>query len=149
MVWCHKLPPPAPNFFLSHHESHCRGWAAINPQSGWGSVTPYPRPAATEAVYLIVPQEFSYVFMHYTHVSHRKHQLQPSQLMPACVSLQKNSTLAVPGSIWFRGACMWRSEAPEGGQQEELGAFCIWEFPLLSTEQKLERAVEGGGSCCM
>lgn len=69
MVWYHRLPPPAPKFFLSHHERHCRGWAAISPQSGWVPVIPYPRPAATEEVYLIAPQEFNHVFMHYTHVT--------------------------------------------------------------------------------
>lgn len=54
---------------------------------------------------------------------HRKHQLQRCQLMPACVSLQGNSALAVPGSIWLRGVCRWRSEALEGGLTRGIKCF--------------------------
>lgn len=145
MLWCHRLPPPGPNFLLSYHERHCRGWAAISPQSGWGAVTPHRRPAATEAVYLTEPQEFSYVFMHYAYVT----AIESTSSNPASWCQPASPCKGIPLSLLQVAhdigvcACEHLKYLKEA-QPEELDAFCIWEFSF-AFYWAIRREVEGSG----
>lgn len=108
----------------------------------------YLRPAATEAVYLTAPQEFSCVFMHHTHVT----AIENTSFNPASWCQPAFPCKGIPLLLFQIAygirvhACIWRFEAHEGGLTRGIRCFLYLgtSFSFLLSNYK-EGRIEGDG----